>query len=424
MIKKISEKKHGNTVNILTHCNAGWLAFVDYGSALAPIYAAFDAGIDIHVWVDETRPRNQGAGITAWELSQYGISHDLVCDNAGGYLMQQGMVDLVLTGADRVARNGDAANKIGTYLKALAAKENNVPFYAVLPSTSFDIKMRDGVKGVPIEERDASEVRFVSGKNSEGKIEAVQICPDATPARNWGFDVTPAKFITGLITEEGICEASEKGIFGLYPEYLELEHILEDAGYVKYTAEHTTAPAVEVPQWEELNNARNMLFKLGLVGIIKGIGYGNLSIRSKDNEFFITGNATGSKETLGLSDYCIVTLCDIELNFVASSGPIQASSEAMTHGAIYCANSEVNCVIHIHSRQIFDGMIRDNYPSTPQSAAYGSPELAFEIGRCVEKPGAEGKIVMKGHDEGIVVYAGTIQRALDMVMELQNKYGV
>jgi len=219
IIKKLSEKKRGEAVNILTHCNAGWLAFVDYGSALSPVYAAFDQGISVHVWVDETRPRNQGASLTAWELSQHGVSHDLIPDNAGGHLMQHGMVDMVITGADRVTRHGDAANKIGTYLKALAAKENNVPFYAALPFSTFDFKMKDGLAEIPIEERDSSEVRHITGKNSEGKIETVQICPDATPARNWGFDVTPAKYISGLISERGICEASEKGILSLFPEY-------------------------------------------------------------------------------------------------------------------------------------------------------------------------------------------------------------
>ena len=218
IIKKIAEKKQGKTVNILTHCNAGWLAFVDYGSALSPVYAAFDQGLKVHVWVDETRPRNQGASLTAWELSQHGVSHDLIPDNAGGHLMQCGMVDLVITGADRVTSNGDAANKIGTYLKALAAKENNVPFYVALPSSTFDFKMKDGQKEIPIEERDSSEVRYVTGKTAEGKIETVQICPDSTTARNWGFDVTPARYITGLICERGICEAGEKGILSLFGE--------------------------------------------------------------------------------------------------------------------------------------------------------------------------------------------------------------
>ncbi|MDR2021643.1 MAG: S-methyl-5-thioribose-1-phosphate isomerase [Treponema sp.] len=217
LIRAAAEKKGGEPVNILTHCNAGWLAFVDYGSALSPVYAAFDQGIKVHVWVDETRPRNQGAGLTAWELARHGVNHDLIADNAGGHLMQHGMVDMVITGADRVTRRGDAANKIGTYLKALAAKENGVPFYIALPSSTFDFAMDDGLEEIPIEERDPSELRFVSGKTAAGGIERVQICPDESPARNWGFDVTPARYITGLISERGICKASREGIRGLYP---------------------------------------------------------------------------------------------------------------------------------------------------------------------------------------------------------------
>jgi methylthioribose-1-phosphate isomerase len=223
LIKKIAAQKRGEPVNILTHCNAGWLAFVDYGSALSPVYAAFDSGVKVHVWVDETRPRNQGAGLTAWELCGHGVPHDLVPDNAGGHMMQHGLVDMVITGADRVTRQGDAANKIGTYLKAIAAKENNIPFYVALPSSTFDFKMRDGVKEIPIEERDPSEVRFISGKaagmTAGNSLTTVQICPDATPARNWGFDVTPARYITGLITERGVSVASEEGILSFFPEH-------------------------------------------------------------------------------------------------------------------------------------------------------------------------------------------------------------
>ena len=216
IIKTIAEKKRGEPTRILTHCNAGWLAFVDYGTALSPVYAAFDMGINVHVWVDETRPRNQGASLSAWELGQHGVSHDLIPDNSGGHLMQHGLVDLVITGADRVTRRGDAANKIGTYLKALAAKENGVPFYIAFPSSTFDFTMLDGVKEIPIEERDSGEVRFVTGKALDGSIQTVQVCPDTTNARNWGFDVTPARFITGLITERGTCGASEPEICSLF----------------------------------------------------------------------------------------------------------------------------------------------------------------------------------------------------------------
>ena len=219
LVASIARSKGGKTVHVLTHCNAGWLAFVDYGSALSPVYAAFDAGIDVHVWVDETRPRNQGASLTAWELGRHGVRHDIIADNAGGHLMQHGMVDLVITGADRVTRRGDAANKIGTYLKALAAADNSVPFYVALPSSTFDFSLGDGVSDIPIEERDGGEVRRIRGLGETGKTESVLLCPESSPARNWAFDVTPARLVTGLITERGICAASEEGILGLYPEH-------------------------------------------------------------------------------------------------------------------------------------------------------------------------------------------------------------
>jgi methylthioribose-1-phosphate isomerase len=218
LIADLARAKHGAPVNILTHCNAGWLAFVDVGTATAPIYAAHDAGLSVHVWVDETRPRNQGASLTAWELAQHGVPHTLIADNAGGHLMQHGWVDLVITGADRVTRQGDVANKIGTYLKALAARDNGVPFYVALPSSTFDFSLRDGVAQIPIEERGAEEVRWISGKTALGQIDSVQICPDATPARNWGFDVTPARLVTQLICERGLCDANEAGILSLFPE--------------------------------------------------------------------------------------------------------------------------------------------------------------------------------------------------------------
>ena len=217
IIEDIDRRKRGDTVNILTYCNAGWLAFVDYGTATAPIYAAQEKGISVHVWVDETRPRNQGARLTAWELGQQGVAHTVIVDNVGGHLMQHGMVDLVLTGTDRTTRAGDVANKIGTYLKALAAKDNDVPFYVALPSSTFDWSIRDGVRDVPIEQRDATEVKLASGLHG-GSVKAVQLTPEGSPAANYAFDVTPARLVTGLITERGICSASEVGILGLFPE--------------------------------------------------------------------------------------------------------------------------------------------------------------------------------------------------------------
>lgn len=222
LIAKISRRKNGAPVNILTHCNAGWLAFVDYGTATAPIYAAFERGIPVHVWVDETRPRNQGARLTAWELSQHGVPHTVIADNTGGYLMQHGMVDFVITGADRVTYTGDAANKIGTYLKALAAKDNNIPFYVALPSSTFDWIMTDGINQIPVEERDADEVRFIEGWEN-GAVHKVLLTPDDSPAANFSFDVTPSRLISGLITERGICAASDEGVLALYPEKRQIQ---------------------------------------------------------------------------------------------------------------------------------------------------------------------------------------------------------
>ncbi|MEX0325566.1 MAG: S-methyl-5-thioribose-1-phosphate isomerase [Puniceicoccaceae bacterium] len=217
LIRNISQQKDGQPVNILTHCNAGWLAFVDYGSATAPIYAAHDAGIPVHVWVDETRPRNQGAQLTAWELGKHGIPHTVIVDNAGGHLMQHGMVDMVITGTDRTTFTGDVANKIGTYLKALAAKDNGIPFYVALPSSTFDWKMEDGVAEIPIEQRDATEVTLVQGEFM-GETKQVRITPEDSPAANYAFDVTPARLVTGLITERGFCEANRDSVLELFPE--------------------------------------------------------------------------------------------------------------------------------------------------------------------------------------------------------------
>jgi methylthioribose-1-phosphate isomerase len=210
--------KKKDVFHILTHCNAGWLATVDWGTALAPIYKAHDAGIPVHVWVDETRPRNQGAALTAWELKSHGVPHDVIVDNAGGHLMQHGMVDMVITGTDRTVRSGDVCNKIGTYLKALAAHDNKVPFYVALPGPTIDWTLKDGVADIPIEERDSLEITNIAGKTPSGEISTVQITPDGVSARNFAFDVTPARLVTGLITERGVCNASESGLLGLYPE--------------------------------------------------------------------------------------------------------------------------------------------------------------------------------------------------------------
>ena len=217
LIEEIARAKNGKPVNILTHCNAGWLAFVDYGSALAPVYAAHDRGLPVHVWVDETRPRSQGSKLTAWELGQHGVPHTIIADGAGGHLMQRGAVDLVMVGSDRTTCAGDVANKIGTYLKALAAKDNNVPFYVALPSSSFDWAIRDGSE-IPIEERGAEELKRADGWRN-GRMWEVSLAPESSPAVNYGFDVTPRRLVTGLITERGVCKADEKSILELFPEH-------------------------------------------------------------------------------------------------------------------------------------------------------------------------------------------------------------
>ena len=217
IIEEISKNKNGATVNILTHCNAGWLAFVDYGSATSPIYAAHKKGINVHVWVDETRPRNQGSSLTAWEMEQQGVPYTIIADNTGGHLMQHGMVDLVIVGSDRTTHTGDVANKIGTYLKALAAKDNNIPFYAALPSSTIDWQMEDGIIEIIIEERNGDEVKYISGL-CEGEIKKVLLTPVNSKAANYGFDVTPARLITGIITERGVCDANKTSILNLFPE--------------------------------------------------------------------------------------------------------------------------------------------------------------------------------------------------------------
>jgi len=213
LIEKLAEQSKGKPVNILTHCNAGWLACIDFGTATAPIYMAHEKGIPVHVWVDETRPRNQGSRLTAWELKQQEVPHTVIVDNAGGHLMQHRKVDLVLVGSDRTTRTGDVANKIGTYLKALAASDNDVPFYVALPSSSIDFDLTDGIREIPIEERDEDEIRYI-----QWKLDKVPLMNENSPALNIGFDVTPARLVTGLITERGICDANEKGIKSLFPE--------------------------------------------------------------------------------------------------------------------------------------------------------------------------------------------------------------
>jgi methylthioribose-1-phosphate isomerase len=218
LIEDIAAQKPGKTVNVLTHCNAGWLATVDWGTATAPIYQAHDKGLPIHVWVDETRPRNQGASLTAWELGHHGVAHTVIPDNTGGHLMQHGEVDIAIVGTDRVTAQGDVCNKIGTYLKALAAHDNGVPFYVALPSPTIDFTVLDGVKEIPIEQRGPEEVTTMTGRTADGRIESVRIVPDGSGVANYGFDVTPARLVTGLITERGVIAATRESLKQAFPE--------------------------------------------------------------------------------------------------------------------------------------------------------------------------------------------------------------
>jgi methylthioribose-1-phosphate isomerase len=218
LIAAVAARKTGAPINILTHCNAGWLAAVDVGTALAPVYTAHDAGVAVHVWVDETRPRNQGAALTAWELKHHGVPHTVIADNTGGHLMQHRLVDMAIVGTDRVAANGDVCNKIGTYLKALAARDNGVPFYVGLPSPTIDFAIADGRADIPIEQRSGEEVATISGRTADGRIETVRLVPDGSPVANYAFDVTPARLITGLITERGVIAAERAALAAAFPE--------------------------------------------------------------------------------------------------------------------------------------------------------------------------------------------------------------
>ena len=213
-----ANKQPGGPINILTHCNAGWLATVDWGTATAPIYLAHDRGLKVHVWVDETRPRNQGASLTAWELGHHGVPHTVIADNTGGHLMQHGMVDLAIVGTDRVTADGDVCNKIGTYLKALAAHDNRVPFYVALPSPTIDFSINDGLRQIPIEQRAADEVATMTGRTADGRIETVRVVPDGSPVANYAFDVTPSRLVTGLITERGVLRADRNALSRAFPE--------------------------------------------------------------------------------------------------------------------------------------------------------------------------------------------------------------
>ncbi len=421
IIEELSKKKKGETVNILTHCNAGWLAFVDYGSATAPIYAAFDKGIKVHVWVDETRPRNQGARLTAWELGQHGVQHTIIPDNVGGHLMQHDLVDMCIVGADRTTFTGDVANKIGTYLKALAAKDNNVPFYVALPSSSFDWTMRDGVKEIPVEQRDGEEVKYIQGM-CNGELKKVLLTPEKSPAANYGFDVTPARLVTGLICERGICKANEKSILKLFPE--KKVNLMTEEGYVKFNCDWIKAKPVSESDLIEINSWRDKMFQCGLIGMFEnGIGFGNISVRGPEkNQFIISGTATGGIAPLEAEHYTVVTDYDIEKNWVECKGPIKASSESMTHAIIYQSDESINGVIHVHNLDFWKRLL-EKVPTTKKAAKYGTPEMAEEVIRLFKKTDVKKKkiLVMAGHEEGVISFGKDLNEAGQILLKYFEK---
>lgn len=417
LIEKISRRKKGKSVQIMTHCNAGWLACVDWGTATAPIYLAHRKGIPIHVWVSETRPRNQGAALTAWELAQEKVPHTVVVDNACGHLIQRGLVDLVLVGSDRTTYTGDVANKIGTYLKALAAKEHHIPFYVALPSSSIDWKMRGGIKEIPIEERNPDEVKYVWGFAS-GRGEKVLLTPQKSPAQNFAFDVTPRALLSGLITERGICEASEEGILSLFSEKRSVLPEKTDEGYIKFRCRWIRTKPIPEREIVEINRWRNQLHQRGLIGVYSnGIGFGNVSIRNGTRGLFlISGTRTGHLPVLTGAHYTRVMDYDLKTNFLTCRGPAKASSESLTHAALYDVGTEIGAIIHVHHRKLWE-TLKDKVPTSGANVPYGTCEMAEEVGRLFHA-GAFRKekiLVMAGHKEGVMTFGKSLNEAAEIL---------
>lgn len=426
LIEVVAKRKKGKPVNILTHCNAGWLACVDWGTATSTIYQAHAQGIPLHVWVDETRPRNQGASLTAWELGEAGISHTVIVDNMGGHLMQHGKVDMVIVGTDRTTRKGDVANKIGTYLKALAAYDNHIPFYVAAPSSSIDWDLRDGVHDIPIEERNADEVRYVEGL-ANGKRQKVLITPEKSPALNYGFDVTPSRLITALITERGICLPDEDSLSHLFPEKLNAQPTARDEGVIKFQCEWVQAGPLSKNELKPINDWRNDLYQMGLIGqYADGIGFGNLSIRAKlPGQFIISGTQTGGLPSLTEHHYTLVATYDITQNKVVCHGPIRASSEAMTHAMIYELDFAIKAVIHVHDKILWRELMF-RVPTTGKDIPYGTPEMAREVRRLYNETDLREKkiLVMAGHEEGVMTFGSSLEDAANCLYTYLRRFQV
>lgn len=421
LIHAASQKKNGDVVQILTHCNAGRLACVELGTATAPIYLAHEAGIPIHVWVDETRPRNQGARLTAWELGEAGIPHTIIPDNAGGHLMQHGMVDLVVVGSDRTTLNGDVANKIGTYLKALAATDNGIPFYAALPSTTIDWTIDDGIAEIPIEQRDGREVAFMEGMLGN-EVNEFRILPEKSPVANYGFDVTPARLVTGLITERGVCKASREGILSLFPEKAKKMN----EGYIKFNCDWKQQEIqMNEEVFQELEMQRSRLYELGLIGMYPdGIGFGNLSVRrANDNSFIITGSATGQFSRLNTLQYSLVNKFNFAKNTISCIGLTKASAESLTHAAVYEALPEVGAVVHIHSLPLWQKLL-NKFPTTSEAIEYGTPDMALAVKELAVSANShfEKIIIMGGHQEGILAFGRSLKEATSAIINIYNQY--
>jgi hypothetical protein len=331
--------------------------------------------------------------------------------------MQRGLVDLVLVGTDRTTYTGDVANKIGTYMKALAAKEHHVPFYVALPSSSIDWKLRDGVKEIPIEERSPDEVRYVQGL-SEGRVQRVLVTPERSAAKNYAFDVTPRGLVTGLITERGICEASEAGILALFPEK-KLRSSGRDEGVVKFNCEWIQDNAPSEKEVEALTRWRNHLHELGLIGVYKdGVGFGNLSVRmGTSGQFLISGTQTGHLPALNRNHYTRVVDFNLEKNSVTCRGPVKASSESLTHAALYAVSPEIKAILHVHHHGLWSELLHQ-VPTTAEGIAYGTPAMAREVARLYRASSLAKKkiLVMAGHEEGIVTLGKDLEEAAQVLL--------
>lgn len=396
--RKIGE--HGNDLiesgfKILTHCNAGWLAFTDFGTALSPIYMAHKSEKNIFVYIDETRPRSQGARLTAWELKNEGIPHVIIPDNAAAHLMQQGKIDIVIVGADRIAVNGDVANKIGTLEKAICAKEFGIPFYVAAPTSTFDPGCKTG-KEIPIEERNPDEILYQTGLNEDGKVEKVLVCSPCSNAYNPAFDVTPTKFITGIITEKGIISSVE----GTYQG-------------VKFKTVFENKLAPSDTRIEDLKYWCRIFHEKNLAPPYPGGSFGNLSfrIRNDTNNFIITGSRIGLKNSLTNDSFVEVVNCDFENKIIYVNGTREPSSESMLHFAIYKSHPEINAIFHGHCAELLENSSKLEIPTTSKEESYGTMELVNSVLEIIDK---NDMVMMKKH--GFIALGTTMEEAGEIVL--------